>query len=305
MRITPRCPVFGRCGGCQWQHLPYSLQWQTKARGVRHALDRVQGIYPAPEAWIELPAEQIWEYRNRVQLRGVGDKVGFYSAGSRDLVSVDRCDIARSEINGVLPEIRAEGARRDRPYKVEVEVFPGGEVRKFWNARHAAGGFRQVHDAQNEKMRRFVRDTLSPGRRLIDLFGGSGNLSAPLADRMSAIHCVDVSAPRERPADAPANLAFYRADVLFWLLKKAIPPGIPTSAIIDPPREGLGSGFGEIAPALEALGVDEIVAVGCDPDAWARDLSRWIRRDWRIEKIAVVDLFPQTPHVESIALLRL
>jgi len=63
-----------------------------------------------------------------------------------------------------------------------------------------------------------------------------------------------------------------------------------------------------LAESLERLGVSELVAVGCDPDAWARDLSRFIRwtgrRQWRLERLAVLDLFPQTPHVESLALLR-
>src|SRR5690349_20214142 len=61
LRQQPPCPVFGRCGGCQWQHLPYSLQWETKVKGVLHALGRVQ-VEP-PARLEELAAERIWEYR--------------------------------------------------------------------------------------------------------------------------------------------------------------------------------------------------------------------------------------------------
>src|SRR5215210_4196095 len=56
-RQAPRCAVFGRCGGCQWQHLPYELQWRTKVNGVRHALERVQ--VTSPVEWEEFPAEEI------------------------------------------------------------------------------------------------------------------------------------------------------------------------------------------------------------------------------------------------------
>ena len=42
IRIKSPCPVFGRCGGCQWHHIPYEVQWETKAGGVFHALERVQ-----------------------------------------------------------------------------------------------------------------------------------------------------------------------------------------------------------------------------------------------------------------------
>jgi len=79
----------------------------------------------------------------------------------------------------------------------------------------------------------------------------------------------------------------------------------PASAILDPPREGLAEQITPIEKALRALRVTEVVAVGCDPDAWARDLSRWIRRGWRFERAAVLDLFPQTPHVEAMALLKI
>lgn len=308
VRVEPRCPAFGRCGGCDWQHLPYELQWKTKKGGVLHALSRVQ-IQP-PSAPEELPAEQIWEYRNRVQLRGTKGQMGFYAPRSHDIIPLDRCDIARPEINREWSKIREEGSKLPRPYKVEVEVLSTGEVRKMWNAGHAAGGFRQVHDAQNEKLQRWVTGAVAPGRVLLDLFGGSGNLSVPLAERMTEVHCVDLSAPAERPEGTPANLHFHRASVTDWLeravsQKPAWAKVGAVSAILDPPRIGLGQDFQKIIPALEQLGVREAVFVGCDTDSWARDLSRMARRGWKLQRVAVLDLFPQTHHVESLALLGL
>lgn len=301
-RQTPPCPVFERCGGCQWQHLPYEIQWRTKVQGVLHALKRVQ-IEPtaAPE---ELPAERVWEYRNRVQLRGHGQELGFYAAGSNERVPVDRCAIARPEINAVWKETRREGASRDRPYKVEVEVLADGGIRKSWNAGHGAQGFRQVHDEQNEKLKAWVDRELPESGRLLDLYGGAGNLSLGLAARMPTIDCVDVGSPAGS-STAPPGFVFHRQGVTPWLVKNASRSPAPgyDFAILDPPREGLGSDFAEVARALGVLGVRRILAVGCDPDAWARDVSRFEKAGWRLEKIAVLDLFPQTPHVESLATL--
>lgn len=320
-RQTPPCPVFGRCGGCQWQHLPYELQWKTKFQGALHALARVGIEKPSREGWVEeLPAERIWEYRNRVQLRGLGDELGFFAAGTNQRVPVDRCPIARPEINAAWGETREEGRRFDQPYKVEVEVLPDGTIRRSWNSRHGAQGFRQVHDEQNEKLKRWVASALTPGREVLDLFGGAGNLSLGLAQGPAlavGVHCVDLGAPtgdvaRELAAGwggAPGGFAFHREPVVRWLVKKAsnaqrrAQPAAPLSVILDPPREGLGADFTAIASALEALGAREIVAVGCDPDAWARDLSRFAKRGWKLERAAILDLFPQTPHVESIARL--
>lgn len=302
-RVRPRCAVFGRCGGCQWQHLPYELQWRTKLKGVRHALDRVQ--VQVPEKVEELPAERVWEYRNRIQLRGERGSLGFFARRSNDSVYIDRCEIARPELNARIGALREHAHSLSRPYKVEVEVLADGKVREMWNARTAAMGFRQVHDEQNEKLKAWVVSAITPKRVLLDLFGGSANLSVGLAARMARVECVDVSAPADRPADAPSNVVYHRAAVMPWLVKRSSRGRLEgaLSAILDPPREGLAEHFGDIASSLEALGCDELVAVGCDPDSWARDISRFCRRGWRVDRVAVLDLFPQTAHVESLALL--
>jgi tRNA/tmRNA/rRNA uracil-C5-methylase (TrmA/RlmC/RlmD family) len=303
-RRTPKCPVFGRCGGCQWQHVPYELQFRTKARGLVHALERRQIVLE--QKFEELPAEQVWEYRNRVQLRGNGSALGFYASGSHEIVPIERCEIARPEINDALSRAREQGASRGS-YKLELDVSPEGGLRESWNARHSALGFRQVHDGQNEKLRSWVASCLTPGRVLLDLFGGSGNLSLPVAERMSEVHCVDLSVPHSHP-----TISFHRSAVRPWLEKQVSDKKLTMrireaggTAILDPPREGLDSDFDAIESALRKLGITELVAVGCDPSAWAQDLSRLLHRGWRIERVAALDLFPQTPHVEGIALLRL
>lgn len=310
IRQTPPCPVFGKCGGCQWQHLPYPLQWKTKVQGVLQSLERVHVLPPALGDF--LPADQVWEYRNRVQIRGEGGQIGFFKSGTHELVTVDRCEIARPELNAVWKDLQEKALSHPEPFKVEIEVFPSGEVTQRWNERHSAQGFRQVHDAQNEKLKTWLAQALSRDRVLYDLYGGFGNLSLPLVTEMRQVHCVDLTVPENRTEAIPKNYSFHKASVPDWLRKAALPPKkfkplkvTAASAILDPPREGLGSDFLGIASALESLGVRELVAVGCDPDAWARDISQWVRRGWRFERMALLDLFPQTAHIESIGLLRL
>jgi tRNA/tmRNA/rRNA uracil-C5-methylase (TrmA/RlmC/RlmD family) len=217
-------------------------------------------------------------------------------------VAITHCPIARPEINADLAGAAAEGARLPEAYKVELEALPDGSVRRTWNAPHGAAGFRQVHDEQNAKLQRWVAAHASPGRVLLDLFGGAGNLSLGLAARMREVHCVDTGAPAAAPAGTPANFRFHRSAVLPWLLRRQPFDG-PGTAILDPPRDGLDRDASEIAARLEKLGVDEIVAVGCDADPWARDLARFARRGWQLREAAAIDFFPQTHHVESVAFL--
>ena len=310
LRIQPRCPVFGRCGGCQWQHLPYEYQWKTKLSGARHALDRV-GLHPANPVWLEFPAKTVWEYRNRIQLRGEGQELGFFEPGTRSRVPIERCDIARPEINQRLPEVKVQGSKRDGEYKVEVEVLPSGQVRDMWNLRHAAGGFRQVHDEQNEVLQNAVRELLfgsgvqdSKAVRLWDLYGGAGNLSRPVMNFFRSVDCVDTGSPSAKPEGFCETFKFHRSPVLPWLKRQKLNSECgPLWVILDPPRAGLDSDGGEIVSLLARHRVQKIVAVGCDADSWARDLSRFSRNGWSLETAGALDLFPQTPHVESLALL--
>ena len=300
-RVLPPCPVFGKCGGCEWQHLPYSLQWETKRSGVAHALSRVQ-VECAHLPLEEIPAEQIWEYRNRIQLRGYKNEIGFYARGSKRLVPIEKCHIARPELNAWFEDVKSEGFARTREYKAELEVFPDGVISLAWNAGHSAQGFRQVHDEQNRKLQDWVKRNLSGAPALLDLYGGRGNLSLGVAERFGEVHCVDFSSREE---ESHEHFQFHRAAVLPWLqIAQPHLASFPSiDVILDPPREGLGVDLAPIVEILKNLPVRKILLVGCDVDSWARALARFVKHGWKLEGIAALDFFPQTHHVEALGIL--
>ncbi len=318
LRVQPRCSVFGpgagKCGGCQWQHLPYDLQWKTKVQGALHALSRVG--FKAPE---ELPREEFsaknpWGYRNRVQLRGGAHGVGFYARGSHEIVPIERCEIAREEINQALAGLGREARALPAPSKVEIDVTPEGSTRTAWNAGHAALGFRQVNDDQNDRLKSWIRDALAPsldqGGLLLDLYGGAGNLSLGLAPHFAKVQCVDTGAGKAEGLELPAHFQFHARDVGRWVQKelKSGALGLGRGALIlDPPREGVGEALLPVAELAQKFELRQWIAVGCDPDAWAKDLWRLLQssagKGWRLDRIAFIDFFPQTVHLESVALL--
>lgn len=300
-RVEPRCPAFGQCGGCQWQHLDYELQWQVKLRGVHEALRRVAVVLDPPPD--EFPATHVWEYRNRIQVRGRGRELGFFAAASRELVPVDRCDLADPALNARWEEVRSKGERVGGAYKVELDVDEAGRVRFAWDSPHGAAGFRQVHEAQNQRMRAWVDAALGEGDELLDLYGGRGNLSELPGVRFQTVHCVDPGAPHA----GDERRRFHQARTTPWVATHArkAPPGLRRAAILDPPRQGLGRDGDRIAKALADLGACEVVLVSCDPDAFARDIGAFLRRGYELDRAAVLDFFPQTKHVESVARLRL
>jgi 23S rRNA (uracil1939-C5)-methyltransferase len=300
LRQKPRCPAFGICGGCHWQHLPYEIQWKTKVEGVLQGLRRSFGDECSVEVQ-KIPAESVWEYRNRIQLRGDQGQLGFFQSGSRTLVPVHRCDIAHPAINASWKDFQLEGEGRGN-FKLEVEV-EGTEVRRTWNEPHAGRGFRQVHEEQNVHLQSWVAGCFRsfPGAILYDLYGGSGNLSSGLVATMSAIHCVDISIHR---SDEP-GVFLHRAPVVPWIERAFVPfQEGKRVAILDPPRGGLGRDLEKIHTAFRRLGISELVAIGCHTDAWLRDLGGWQKNQWTLEKVLILDLFPQTYHVECGAYLR-
>ncbi|MCB2228967.1 MAG: TRAM domain-containing protein [Desulfarculaceae bacterium] len=97
-RVEPECPLYGRCGGCQLQHLAYPAQVRAKAAWVRRALSRL-GDLPAVE---EVASPSPWGWRHRVRLALSPQGPGFYAAGSNRVVPVEHCPVAAREVNLLL-----------------------------------------------------------------------------------------------------------------------------------------------------------------------------------------------------------
>ncbi len=104
-RTPAPCPHFGRCGGCQWQHIAYQDQLlfkedifrETLARIVHVAGEKILPILPSPEAF---------GYRNRVRLHVKGGRIGFFAAHSYEIVEIEECKIAHYLINRIIKDIK-------------------------------------------------------------------------------------------------------------------------------------------------------------------------------------------------------
>ncbi len=109
LRIPPRCPVAGECGGCQWQHLPYSEQLKIKEDLYRDTLVRKCGVAAELVKSI-VPSPQEWHYRSRVQVKchqmTQGFVTGFYRPKSRFVVAVDHCPLIDTRLSDTLAVLR-------------------------------------------------------------------------------------------------------------------------------------------------------------------------------------------------------
>lgn len=317
-RCAPSCPHFEACGGCTWLHFAYPGQAEWKQRIVKDALERIAGI-EADVEWVEDAALRLG-YRTRAEFHGKGGRLGFYAAGSHSVVDIDACPLCHERLNAVLTQLRK--TRIIRP--VEITVNPEGPETLIWSKkplpqinglaatintpRSAArahflfdsvpvvnGTFSQSSLLLNRMLVRTVRDMVGSASRILDLYCGNGNLSLGLA---SNAHVEGLD--HNRAAVAAANkcgpgsyrvaveLAFEQALSQSW-----------DAVIIDPPRTGAKA----IAAALARCATPAIVYVSCDPATLARDLKTLTAGGWRVARVAVVDLFPNTWHVETVCRL--
>jgi 23S rRNA (uracil1939-C5)-methyltransferase len=142
------------------------------------------------------------------------------------------------------------------------------------------------------------------GRHAIELHAGAGFFTLALARRFEEVEAIEVAS--SAVADLRANLlsaGLERVRVVEGdveeVLKSRLGPR-PELVLLDPPRAGLSPGALE---SLAELSAARIVYLSCDPATLARDSARLRERGYALESVQGFDLFPQTPHVEALAVL--
>jgi 23S rRNA (uracil1939-C5)-methyltransferase len=127
-RVSPPCPVFGVCGGCQWQMLSYPAQLAVKRSLVREALQRVGGI-PEPDVAPVLGMEEPWRFRNKAQFPAVVKDgkfaVGYYRRASHDLVEFESCLIQDTALDRFRQTFKALWEAHRLPVYNERSRSPG------------------------------------------------------------------------------------------------------------------------------------------------------------------------------------
>ena len=175
--------------------------------------------------------------------------------------------------------------------------------------RVSAGSFFQTNRYLTDELVKIVTEGQS-GEHALDLYAGVGLFSTALCDMR---HMVSVESSQTSTADLSYNLSSngeaVRATTEEYLSgshnsrrarKGAVlpPPAYqPDLAVVDPPRSGLGD---RVARMLVTMGALRVVYISCDPVTLARDLVILLAGGYRIEQVHLVDLFPQTYHLESI-----
>jgi 23S rRNA (uracil1939-C5)-methyltransferase len=342
-RVVPRCPhyVHDECGGCQLQHLGPEAQRRARRTFVGDALRRIARLDVADPDLV--PAELEFDYRTKITLTASDDgrRTGLHPLDQPARVfDLIHCHITTPDLMSLWTELRGLRAllprglrqmvlrldRRGGRHLVLVlppplrwsgaetlfrELVARGAEATVWlqpeggEAAAVAGSsepfpatvFEQVHPAMGDRVRAHAIAALGDvaGRPVWDLYAGIGETSAALARAGASVESVesDPRAVAEAESRGPAaHRHVGRAERVVDRL------GAPELVITNPPRTGMHE---RVTAALERLAPRRIVYISCDPATLARDLTRL--PGFRLSGALAFDLFPQTAHVETVAVL--
>ncbi len=324
-RVEPRCPYYGDCTGCQWQHLDYPGQLAAKFDKVSDALIRV-GSFSNPPVLPVLASPSQLGYRNHARFTvGRSGDLGFVNRETRQFIHIDHCMLMHSGINDLLSQlqdkcgettqlaIRAGAETGDylvQPTLKDSAVPVATGQKHYWDSvggrkfRVASPSFFQVNIAQADQLAQAVRQTLDlqGDELLVDAYAGVGTFAALLSPHVGRVIAVEESsaavADARENCQGLENVEFVLGkteEVLVGLAEK------PDVLVVDPPRAGCQP---QALESLIRLGPRQIAYVSCDPETLGRDLKVLCDGHYRLEQVQPVDMFPQTHHVECVASLR-
>jgi tRNA/tmRNA/rRNA uracil-C5-methylase (TrmA/RlmC/RlmD family) len=323
VRVEPPCPYFGRCGGCDFQQLPYETQLATKAEMIRDCLHRIARLENIPD-FVVTGSPNNWRYRMRAtwQIDREERTIGYYERGSRRVCDVVDCAVLRTELQEKLEQVRAtEWDRFPRGLK-HLDVVAGENGVSFAPAfaefetnelsltvraevyNYNAESFFQINPSLLGPLIDFALGDAS-GETVLDLYCGVGLFTLPLSRRFKKVIGVEASpsaarfARRNLQRAGLTNARVITATVTDWFRSNGVGP--VDFVLLDPPRAGAESA---VIKGILDVGPAEISYVSCDPATLARDLKKLVAGGYIIDSIAAFDLFPQTHHVETVVRLR-
>jgi tRNA/tmRNA/rRNA uracil-C5-methylase (TrmA/RlmC/RlmD family) len=307
-RVEPACRYFGACGGCQYQHAEYAAQLRFKQKQIADLFEHI-GKFPRETIAPVVPCPQPYGYRNRIMIRSQWNKpeqklnIGFVRWDCGLVEDIEECKIAEPALNQEIRRVRQNPPPKGG-IKVVLRIPP-----ENWDV--PPDSFFQNNFFLLPKLVETVRDFLRVGvaRHLVDLYCGVGFFSIELADAVESFVGVEydrraIESARHNAAARNIGNGRFIAATVEEVLPEVLKPFSPamTTVILDPPRKGC---LPRTLQLLREMKPAQVVYVSCQPATMARDLNILCGDDvFALRRVAPLDMFPQTQHVECVADVR-
>jgi len=338
-RTAPRCRHFGECGGCQFQHLTYASQVRAKESILREQLVRLGGIPEAPiRPTVVSPND--WNYRNHIQATPSGKKLGYFRAGSQEVLPIEECHLPEPRLwdlwnnlewepdpglrqigfragdddemivfegeAGMIPEVIVESDVSAAWLDSEGGAFylAGGPLRYEILGRAftvSAGSFFQVNTGQIPAMVKTVLELADPARDETVLDIYCGTGLFSAFLAGRAARVIGIEESPSAAADFEVNLNEFDAVELYAASAEAALGAITARAELAVVDPPRSGLSAQAMRALLAAAPGRIVMVSCEMSTLARDARILSRAGYRLTDLVPIDMFPQTSHLETVS----
>jgi 23S rRNA (uracil1939-C5)-methyltransferase len=293
-RRIPPCQYYGKCGGCNAQHAEFEWQIELLKQIVLDLFARTAKIDLPQNFEIHYGTE--WGYRYRAQVFATGYKNipwGFQERASNNIVPIEKCPVLSQNLNEKLKE--NSNLKKRYLFDNKSEDFLGKHIYADESV------FFQSNLELLPKLISEIQRAAGKGEFLLDIFSGVGLFSAFLQDKFERVIAVEQNPLCKKFAEKNLgkNCEFYAISAEEWfnknisLLNKAC-------ILIDPPRTGITD---ELCELLCKNKTGKLIYVSCNPATLARDTRKLLNAGYSLESIQGFAFYPQTFHLEIMAVL--
>jgi 23S rRNA (uracil1939-C5)-methyltransferase len=312
-RQEPYCPNYATAGCCHWQHIRYDRQVEYKEAILRETLRRI-GHFEWNEPIQHLTARDR-NYRLRATFHVINGRLGFVRENTNTVVPIRSCTSLVPELNEFIGKVDPGPAREVHamsvPEVIAAFVLDGGLIQRSRRGTVQAGDFQfratadTFFQANRFLLGAMINEVLqqagpTPGN-VLDLYAGVGFFSIPIARVAKEVIAIESNRTAVRLAQESARmnqtyqLRAVEGQVAAILRDSGLRPNV---VIVDPPRAGCGE---ETANRIAELKPNQIIYVSCNPATFAREAARFLVNGYELRRLTLVDQFPNTYHIESIA----
>ena len=331
-RIDAGCPYYYECGGCHISNLKYFNQVNFKKDKVIDIFKRYLNKEIVPRV---ISSEKNFEYRNKITYQVENGKIGLVDINN-NFIEIDKCLLVSDRVNKLLSILKKEDLSKtikivirecdnglilsitgdmkiDNLINECLEIYINGKKKYskeegylyIGNLKYRVSdkSFFQINTGNIKRLydEIVIYGNFTGSERVIDLYCGVGSISLYVSRYVKSVLGIEIV--KEAINDANYNKKINNIDNASFIcsdVSKIIDKNIDGDIlIVDPPRAGLDKHTREI---INNANIKKIIYVSCDPMTLVRDIQELDK--YKLVEVSVVDMFPQTEHVECVSVLQ-
>ena len=343
-KVKPRCPIFGECGGCQYQDISYKDELKIKEAQLKNLFSESEELkgFVSKNTFAPIAASpKQYNYRNRLDMKLLKTRdqkvfMGFSPVARYSVVETDACDIAIKPISDFLPELKKQATEKlPQKYRnASLVVRTGDDGRVFW------GGIGKRSLRMDEKdyfwtsisgkkiyysLDTFFQANLSILPKLIstikqlkildkettfyDLYGGVGFFGVSLYNQVKDVVLVEENIHATKIADYNVKVNGLSNFTIFSGRMEEHFAALPKEKKVQNKVAMIDpprAGLSQDAAKILAStkAFNSLLYLSCNPGCLVRDLAIFTGNKWKIARIIPFDFFPRTKHLETLVLLK-